>query len=184
MRPRRARFLAHPHRPLRWAHEGMRGTHGLAWDLQVQGAGQGVCGWRMAGSAKEHGRSRFVSCTIDGAAQWCDRMMTVERHTMAKAQENVTWVEIDPTTLEAKLNAAYETYKEAQRKAAELRSAFEEQMNKAAELPEGKKLVFGYRFGKLSAAIVDDDRKPKAASPAKLSLSQFIAQQAAQGRRT
>ena len=103
---------------------------------------------------------------------------------MAKAQENVTWVEIDPTTLEAKLNAAYETYKDAQRKAAELRSAFEEAMNEAAELPEGKKMVFGYRFGKLSAAIIEDDRKPKAASPAKLSLSQFIAQQAAAGRRT
>lgn len=103
---------------------------------------------------------------------------------MAKAQDNVTWVEIDPATLAKELAGAYETYKDAQRKAAELRSAFEEAMNDAAGLPEGKKLVFGYRFGKLSAAIVEDDKKPKAASPAKLSLSQFIAQQAAAGRRT
>ena len=103
---------------------------------------------------------------------------------MAKSESNVTWVEIDPTTLAAKLATAYETYKDAQRKAAELRSAFEQQMNDAAGLPEGKKLVFGYRFGKLSAAIVEDDRKPKAASPAKLTLSQFVAQQAAAGRRT
>ena len=103
---------------------------------------------------------------------------------MAKAQENVTWVEIDPATLAKGLAGAYETYKDAQRKAAELRSAFEQSMNEAAELPEGKKLVFGYRFGKLSAAIVEDSGKPKAASPAKLSLSQFIAQQAAAGRRT
>lgn len=55
MRPRRARFLAHPHRPLRWAHEGMRGTHGLAWELQMQAAGQEGCGWRMAGAANKHG---------------------------------------------------------------------------------------------------------------------------------
>lgn len=103
---------------------------------------------------------------------------------MAKAQENVTWVEIDPATLAKELAGAYETYKEAQRKAADKRSAFESAMNEAAELPEGRKMVFGYRFGKLSAAIVEDDRKPKAASPAKLSLSQFIAQQAAAGRRT
>lgn len=103
---------------------------------------------------------------------------------MAKAQENVTWVEIDPTTLVVELAVKYETYKDAQRKAAELRTEFESAMNDAAELPEGKKMVFGYRFGKLSAAIVDDDRKPKAASPAKLSLSEFIAQQVAQGRRT
>lgn len=66
MPPGERRFLARPHRPMPQAHEDMRMAHGLAWDLQVQGVGQGPCGGCMAGSAKEHGRSRFVSCTIDG----------------------------------------------------------------------------------------------------------------------
>ena len=55
MRPRRARFLAHPHPAMPLTHEGMQRMHGLAWDLQVQGMGQEGCGWRMAGPANKHG---------------------------------------------------------------------------------------------------------------------------------
>jgi hypothetical protein len=118
------------------------------------------------------------------ANAWCIADMTVDRHTMAK-DSNVVWNELDTSALSKELGAAYEKYKVAQRAAAELRTAFESAVNDAAGLPEGKKLVFGYRFGKLSAAIVDDDGKgkAKAASPAKLSLSDFMAMTAGQGKR-
>mgnify|MGYP001544523157 FL=1 len=104
---------------------------------------------------------------------------------MAK-DSNVVWNEVDTASLSKELGAKYEAYKVAQREAATLRTAFESAVNDAAGLPEGKKLVFGYRFGKLSAAIVDDDGKGKAkvATPAKLSLSDFMAMQMAQGKRT
>ena len=51
-------------------------------------------------------------------------------------------------------------------------------MQIAAELPVGKRMVCGYNFGKLSVAIVDDDRKPAKAQPAKQSLADFLAAQA------
>jgi hypothetical protein len=107
--------------------------------------------------------------------------MTIGETTMAK-DTNAVWSEIDVASLTGEQSAAYEALKVAQRKAGELRTAFETLMNEDA--PEGKKLVFGYRFGKLSAAIVDDDRKPSKASPAKQSLSEFLASQRAAGART
>lgn len=107
--------------------------------------------------------------------------MTLERQTMAK-DTTAVWSEIDVTTLNAEMQKAYEVYKDAQRKAAELRVAFEQMVNEAAELPQGQKLVFGYRFGKLSAAVVKDDAKPKAASPAKLSLADYLKGQQAAGK--
>lgn len=101
---------------------------------------------------------------------------------MAKQEAN--WQDIDPTTLSAELQAQYEAYKVAQRAAAELRTKFEGAVNEsmAAHIPEGHKLVFGYRFGKLSAAVVVDDRKPAVGSKAKQSLADFIASQKASGR--
>lgn len=101
---------------------------------------------------------------------------------MAK-DTNAVWHELDVDTLSADAKAAYETYKDASRKAAELRTQFEAKMNELADLGKhGQKLVFGYRFGKLSAAIVKDDAKPKSGSPAKLSLADYLKGQQAAGK--
>lgn len=100
---------------------------------------------------------------------------------MAK-DTTANWVNIEIETLAPEMQKAYEAYKAKAREAAELRTKFEQMVNNAAELPQGQKLVFGYRFGKLSAAVVKDDAKPKAAAPAKLSLSDYLKQQAAMGR--
>lgn len=102
---------------------------------------------------------------------------------MVKAKSDAVWHEIDPSTLTNTIASAYADYKRiyADMKAARLQ--FEEGMQIAAGLPEGKRLVFGYNFGKLSVAIVDDDRKPAKATPAKQSLADFIASQASAGRR-
>lgn len=98
------------------------------------------------------------------------------------AKQDANWVEIDAGELEASLKSAYDCYKLAYREMKALREAFERAMAEAAQVPVGKRMVFGYNFGKLSVAIVDDDRKPSSAKP-KLSLADFMAQQQASGLR-
>lgn len=98
---------------------------------------------------------------------------------MAKANnEGTVWHEINPETLDDGLLRAYQSYKAAYARMKAERVQFEDSMQLAAALPVGKRMVFGYNFGKLSVAIVDDDRKPKTAQPAKQSLSDFLAAQA------
>lgn len=91
------------------------------------------------------------------------------------------WQDIDLDTLSDEQRAAYEAYKVAQRQAAALRKGFEDTMQ--AGLPEGKRLAFGYRFGKLSAAVVEDDRKAGKPKAKATSLADFLAAQAATGGR-
>ena len=103
---------------------------------------------------------------------------------MAKAQSDAVWQELDVETLPAVLQTSYEVYKEAAREAAKLREAFEGEMREALgdAIPQGRKMVFGYRFGKLSFALVEDDAKPKAAG--KIGLGDFLKAQQASGRRS
>lgn len=96
---------------------------------------------------------------------------------VAKAQ----WADIDVNTLTAEAQVAYSEYKDAQRKAAALRATFEQTVTASLELPAGKRMVFGYNFGKFSAALVDDDGKTKKAKQAKGSLADFLAAQGANG---
>lgn len=95
--------------------------------------------------------------------------------------DKANWTEIDAGELEDSLKQAYDLYKLAYREMKEARGAFERAMANAAQVPIGKRMVFGYNFGKLSVAIVDDDRKPSSAKP-KLSLAEFMQQQQANGR--
>lgn len=101
---------------------------------------------------------------------------------MAK-DSTAVWSEINPDTLPAEIGQAYALYKEMYREMKAQRTQFETMLSDAATLPEGKRVIFGYNFGKLSVAIVDDDRKPAKATPAKQSLADFIASQASAGRR-
>lgn len=103
--------------------------------------------------------------------------------TMAKTQSEAQWQEIDVDTLSDGLRTAYEVYKEAAREAAKLRTEFEAQMNAelAEALPQGTKCVFGYRFGKLSMAVVKDEAKPKAQG--KQSLGDYLKGMQSAGRR-
>lgn len=98
------------------------------------------------------------------------------------ARQEANWVELKVETLSEDMAQGYAKYKDIYRQMKEARQAFEDGMNKSAELPEGKRLVFGYNFGKLSVAIVDDDRKPTKAQAPKQTLAQFLAAQAGQGR--
>lgn len=96
---------------------------------------------------------------------------------------DANWKQIDPDTLPEGLQALYADYVAKRRAAGAAKALFEQTMNADSDMAgTGKRLVFGYNFGKLSAAIVDDDRKaPKSAQP-KLSLAEFMRQQAANGR--
>jgi hypothetical protein len=98
------------------------------------------------------------------------------------AKTDAIWTELNPASLPTEIANAYIEYKAAYKLMKDQRVAFETSLADAASLPEGKRMVFGYNFGKLSVAIVDDDRKPAKATPAKQSLADFIASQQASGR--
>lgn len=98
----------------------------------------------------------------------------------ANAQAN--WRDLPVELLSAEAQVAYSEYKDAQRKAAALREVFERLASDQLAPPAGMRAVFGYRFGKLSCAIVDDDRKAKPKATATQSLADWMAQQQASGR--
>ena len=100
-----------------------------------------------------------------------------------KRQNDAQWIEIDPATLPESVRKDYEAYKEEYRLAKIAREAFEEGLRAQANVPEGKKLVFGYNFGKLSVAIVDDDGRRKSAGKSAVSLSAFMKSQESAGAR-
>ena len=89
----------------------------------------------------------------------------------APAKE-LEWTQLDPASLSPELRAKYDAYKEAAKAANTLREAFEAAMTIAIDPLDTEKVVFGYRFGKLSLAIApaDKPRKPSAA----ISLADFI----------
>lgn len=103
-------------------------------------------------------------------------------HTWEHAMSEAQWNDLDVADFSEATQAAYEVYKVAQREAAKLRQAFEQAAQGEMAPPEGMRVAFGYRFGKLSAALVADERKP-AKAKAKMGLAEFMAAQQAAGRR-
>ena len=94
---------------------------------------------------------------------------------MAKQYDDkADWQELDPTALAPKLATAYEQYKANYKAMKVSRLQFEDMMQHG--VPEGKRMVFGYRFGKLSVAIVEArEEAPRASAKPKLTLAQFLA---------
>jgi hypothetical protein len=95
---------------------------------------------------------------------------------------DANWQQIDPATLAIDLQEAYARYVQLRRAAGKAKGEFEQAMNAHAELPPGLRMVFGYNFGKLSAAIVPDDTKPAKAKVTAQSLAEFLRGQVATGR--
>jgi hypothetical protein len=96
---------------------------------------------------------------------------------MAKATSTtqLDWSEVDMDTLPESAAEAYDAYKAARKAAAEAKAEFELAFTKAArkakKLPDSKKLLFGYNFGKLSIAVTDNVEEPaKASAKKKFSL--------------
>lgn len=86
------------------------------------------------------------------------------------------WRNVDTDTLTDELQAHYELYREANRQAQSAREAFERAFMTAVPCPRGQRLAFGYRFGKLSIAVIPDDRKASPTTKGAFSLTDFMAQ--------
>lgn len=85
------------------------------------------------------------------------------------------WNELDEASLPAEAKQAYTRYREINRQAASAREAFETIMRAAMQTDA---VQFGYKFGKLSFTTDVEARKPKAQAKAKLSLADWLEQQA------
>lgn len=85
------------------------------------------------------------------------------------------WQNVDVETLPSTIREHYDAYKAAYAEMKEARGTFEVAMRTALmeATPKGKRLAIAYNFGKLSVAIVEDDRKASA-SPKAISLSDLI----------
>lgn len=89
------------------------------------------------------------------------------------------WITIDPATLADNQGELYAQYKACYRAMKAAREAFENAMQEGVS--EGERMVCGYNFGKLSIAIVPDERKPAPAAKNVTSLAAYLAQRKALG---
>lgn len=85
---------------------------------------------------------------------------------MAKEAIKATWTQIDTDSLPTPIAKQYANYKSAYAEMKAERKAFEDAIAAVLSVPQGKRAIFGYNFGKLSIAIVADDAKPKSTSSA------------------
>ncbi len=85
--------------------------------------------------------------------------------------DNVTWTNIDPSSLPSNVKQLYYTYRDALEEANKARAAFEDSARSAfaGKTPKGKRIAFGYKFGKLSAAMVDAERESRGSGGVSLS---------------
>jgi len=89
---------------------------------------------------------------------------------MAKTTSTANWQTIDVTTLPSPIAKQYANYKASYAEMKAERKALEDALSAAIAPQVGKRCVFGYNFGKLSVAIVDDDA-PKAKPSSAVSLA-------------
>lgn len=92
---------------------------------------------------------------------------------MAITKTAATWTQIDINSLPADIAKAYSVYKTSYAAMKEARLHFETKLAHVLDTPQGKRAVFGYNFGKLSIAIVDDD-KPATKATSAVSLSTLV----------
>lgn len=108
------------------------------------------------------------------------RLDATESDMAYTARTDAQWVTINHETLPADAKAKFETYKAQYRATKAAREEFEQFMQQGVE--DGQRMIFGYNFGKLSVALVDDDRKAKAPAKSPVTLAQFLANRKAEGR--
>jgi hypothetical protein len=79
--------------------------------------------------------------------------------------DKLSWLEISVADLTSDNQKLYASLKKAQEQTAKIRSDFEAAVRTqaASMVPEGNDLAFSYRFGKISVALVPQE-KPKASA--------------------
>lgn len=97
-------------------------------------------------------------------------------------KQDLTWTNIDVDTLDQVHQDNYAAYKAAYALMKEAKACFENTMNEKAGLPKGKRIFFGYNFGKLSLAIGEDDQPKAKAKQGTPSLAEFLAMQTQSGK--
>ena len=86
------------------------------------------------------------------------------RAPVAPAPSAPTWNNIDPASLPEDLAKLYYAYQQAQSAASTARKLFESECNEAFDCGPGNRLAFGYKFGKLSVALVPDAPRASAST--------------------
>lgn len=94
-------------------------------------------------------------------------------------RSDAEWITLDHETLPQAQRELYATYKAQYRAMKAAREAFEASMQAGVE--DGMRIVCGYNFGKLSVALVEDDRKAKVPAKSPVTLAQFLANRKAEG---
>ena len=86
------------------------------------------------------------------------------------ATEKLTWIKVDPSSLPEGLKAKFAALEKARQAEREARVGFETAFvtasAKAKKIPDGKTILFGYRFGGLAVAMADKDGEAKSAKSA------------------
>lgn len=95
---------------------------------------------------------------------------------MAKTETKLNWTTINTNDMPEDIDAAYRAYQAAYKAMKAAKDHFEGELREAlaASTPKGKRVVFGYMFGKLSYALAEDDTKPQAKPSSAVSLSTLI----------
>lgn len=102
-----------------------------------------------------------VSDAMDRFTQWQAKQSAAQASKPAAAAAKADWIQIDESKLtpeQAKLYAAKRT---ADKAAQAARETFEKAVVASVKPRAGKVLRFGYRFGKLSVAWVDEETGSK-----------------------
>ena len=100
--------------------------------------------------------------------------------TSTSKTDGTTWATVDVDSLSDDTKLAYQVYKEAQAKAAELRKDFEAMFRDEA----GTELLrFGYNYGKLSVAVGEAPKVAALPKAPKQSLGSFLTSQGIGGHR-
>lgn len=97
---------------------------------------------------------------------------------MPTTTDNLTWRNVDPTDIPPAALALYTEYKALQRQAAAARDKFEAEFSLSLGITpdHAQRIVFGYKFGKLSIAVAPNDKpKPKPRSAQAATLADFLA---------
>ena len=148
----------------------------IAW--HAAGAGQACKGTWLAPQCR-HNRGACLGRDRERP----DTAINPRVSNMAKqTRQELAWTEIDPASLPDIAKIAYDDYKEQYRRMKHCREVFEQHMNEACSPPDGKRVVCGYNFGKLSIALADAAAAPKVQP--KGSLADFLAASQASGRRS
>lgn len=92
--------------------------------------------------------------------------------TPAPASEPV-WNNVDPASLPEDLQRHYFAYKAALDAANKARALFETECNEAFDTGPGNRLAFGYKFGRLSVAIVRDAPRVPAGAKSLTSIAKL-----------